>query len=56
MRFYFGENGWPASKLGGPPRSDEEKNTLIDSLQVHIEINRGAGAVEMFHECRCFFM
>ncbi|CAM9902292.1 unnamed protein product [Laminaria digitata] len=33
MRYYFGENGWPASKLGGPPETDDEKTLLIDSLQ-----------------------
>lgn len=34
MRFYFGENGWPKSKLGAAPETDEEKELLIDSLQV----------------------
>ena len=34
MRYYFGENGWPQSKLGGPPQTDDEKTLLIDSLQV----------------------
>lgn len=34
MRFYFGENGWPKSKLGAAPETDEEKDLLIDSLQV----------------------
>lgn len=33
MRFYFGENGWPASKLGPPPTSDAEKDDLVDALQ-----------------------
>ncbi|CAM9905890.1 unnamed protein product [Pylaiella littoralis] len=33
MRYYFGENGWPKSKLGAPPETDEEKELLIDSLQ-----------------------
>lgn len=33
MRFYFGENGWPTSKLGASPDTDEEKDLLIDSLQ-----------------------
>eukprot|EP00904_Undaria_pinnatifida_P009252 jgi/Undpi1/5457/HiC_scaffold_2.g00736.m1 len=33
MRYYFGENGWPQSKLGGPPQTDDEKTLLIDSLQ-----------------------
>ena len=34
MRFYFGENGWPKSKLGAAPETDEEKELLVDSLQV----------------------
>ena len=34
MRYYFGENGWPKSKLGGSPETDSEKDQLIDSLQV----------------------
>lgn len=34
MRYYFGENGWPKSKLGAPPETDQEKDLLIDSLQV----------------------
>lgn len=34
MRFYFAENGWPKSKLGAVPETDEEKDLLIDSLQV----------------------
>ncbi|CAM9944253.1 unnamed protein product [Ectocarpus sp. 8 AP-2014] len=33
MRYYFGENGWPKSKLGAPPETDQEKDLLIDSLQ-----------------------
>ncbi|CAM9123475.1 unnamed protein product [Ascophyllum nodosum] len=33
MRYYFGENGWPKSKLGGSPETDSEKDQLIDSLQ-----------------------
>ncbi|CAM9472489.1 unnamed protein product [Ectocarpus sp. 12 AP-2014] len=33
MRYYFGENGWPRSKLGPPPETDQEKDLLIDSLQ-----------------------
>lgn len=37
MRYYFGENGWPKSKLGGPPQTDDEKTVLIDSLQVRSE-------------------
>lgn len=39
MRYYFGENGWPKSKLGGPPETDDEKNLLIDSLQVRKELS-----------------
>lgn len=34
MRFYFGENGWPKSTLGAAPETDEEKELLVDSLQV----------------------
>lgn len=34
MRYYFGENGWPSSKLGAPPGSDTEKDALVDALQV----------------------
>jgi len=34
MRYYFGENGWPKSKLGGPPETDADKDQLIDMLQV----------------------
>ncbi|CAM9767441.1 unnamed protein product, partial [Chrysoparadoxa australica] len=33
MRFHFGENGWPSSKLGPAPTSDDEQERLIDSLQ-----------------------
>lgn len=34
MRFYFDEHGWPTSKLGASPETEEEKELLIDSLQV----------------------
>lgn len=34
MRYYFGENGWPASKLGVPPEAEADRAALIDSLQV----------------------
>lgn len=39
MRYYFGENGWPKSKLGGAPQTDGEKELLIDSLQVRRDRN-----------------
>lgn len=35
MRYYFGVNGWPKSKLGAPPETDSAREVLIDSLQVH---------------------
>jgi len=34
MRYYFDKNGWPTSKLGAAPETDEEKELLVDSLQV----------------------
>lgn len=34
MRYYFGENGWPKSKLGDPPKTEQEEELLINSLQV----------------------
>lgn len=35
MRYYFGENGWPASTLGPAPAADDvaSKDLLIDALQ-----------------------
>jgi hypothetical protein len=33
MRYYFGEYGWPTSKMGPPPASDQSKDELIDALQ-----------------------
>ncbi|CAM9182052.1 unnamed protein product [Scytosiphon promiscuus] len=33
MRYYFGENGWPKSKLGDPPKTEQEQELLINSLQ-----------------------
>lgn len=33
MRWYFNKYGWPDSKLGPQPASDEEKERLIDTLQ-----------------------
>ncbi|PNT68324.1 haloacid dehalogenase-like hydrolase domain-containing protein At4g39970 isoform X4 [Brachypodium distachyon] len=34
MRWYFGENGWPSSKLfETPPSSDSDKEKLVDIIQ-----------------------
>jgi len=33
MRYHFRQNGWPASKLGPPPKTREEQEELIDALQ-----------------------
>lgn len=33
MRHHFNTNGWPSSKLGPAPTTDEEKTKLIDALQ-----------------------
>lgn len=45
MRYYFGENGWPKSKLGGPPETDADKDQLIDLLQVE-SFNRCADSIQ----------
>ncbi|KAJ8619121.1 hypothetical protein MRB53_015307 [Persea americana] len=35
MRWYFGENGWPSSKVfGTPPAADADREKLIDTIQV----------------------
>lgn len=49
MRYYFGEYGWPSSKMGGPPQTDAEKENLVDSLQVGLS---NAISVVCDHECR----
>ncbi|XXG61192.1 hypothetical protein AAC387_Pa04g2907 [Persea americana] len=34
MRWYFGENGWPSSKVfGTPPAADADREKLIDTIQ-----------------------
>jgi len=33
MKYYFGEYGWPESKLGSSPTTEEEKTALVDKLQ-----------------------
>ncbi|CAM9378794.1 unnamed protein product [Discosporangium mesarthrocarpum] len=33
MRYYFGANGWPSSKLGSPPGTESDQTALIDALQ-----------------------
>eukprot|EP00899_Mesostigma_viride_P025500 jgi/Mesvir1/6134/Mv00838-RA.1 len=33
MRYHFNNNGWPATKAGPPPTTEEEKTALIDKLQ-----------------------
>mmetsp|Transcript_36209 Transcript_36209/g.88063 ORF Transcript_36209/g.88063 Transcript_36209/m.88063 type:complete len:336 (-) Transcript_36209:283-1290(-) len=34
MKWHFNnKSGWPASKMGGVPTSDEDKDALVDSLQ-----------------------
>lgn len=32
-RYHFNKYGWPSSKMGGVPSSDEDKNELVDMLQ-----------------------
>lgn len=39
MRYYFGEYGWPKSKLGPVPDSDEAKVALVDALQDRKTVN-----------------
>ncbi|XP_024316586.1 haloacid dehalogenase-like hydrolase domain-containing protein At4g39970 isoform X2 [Brachypodium distachyon] len=40
MRWYFGENGWPSSKLfETPPSSDSDKEKLVDIIQVYLFIS-----------------
>ena len=34
MKWHFNRNGWPASKAGPPPATEEAKNKLVDDLQV----------------------
>lgn len=33
MRYHFGENGWPTTKLGPPPETKEAQETLLNTLQ-----------------------
>lgn len=33
MRYHFGKTGWPSSKLGPPPETQEAQEALIDKLQ-----------------------
>lgn len=33
MRYYFGENGWPTSKLGAPPTTDAAKEAMLNTVQ-----------------------
>ncbi|EKX53524.1 hypothetical protein GUITHDRAFT_84455 [Guillardia theta CCMP2712] len=33
MKWHFNNNGWPTSKLGGVPSSEDDQNRLIDELQ-----------------------
>ena len=33
MRYYFGENGWPKSKLGDPPTEKEAQEAMLNTLQ-----------------------
>lgn len=33
MSYYFGEYGWPQSKLGAPPTSDAAKEGMLNTLQ-----------------------
>ncbi|PNW73203.1 hypothetical protein CHLRE_14g623000v5 [Chlamydomonas reinhardtii] len=33
MKWHFNRNGWPASKAGPPPATEEAKNKLVDDLQ-----------------------
>ncbi|KAG2424274.1 hypothetical protein HXX76_014652 [Chlamydomonas incerta] len=33
MKWHFNRNGWPATKYGPPPASEEAKNKLVDELQ-----------------------
>ena len=34
MRHHFGRLGWPSSKLGAAPSTAEQRDLLIDALQV----------------------
>uniref|UniRef100_A0A804QQY5 Uncharacterized protein n=1 Tax=Zea mays TaxID=4577 RepID=A0A804QQY5_MAIZE len=35
MRWYFGENGWPSSKIfETPPSTDSDKEKLVDIVQI----------------------
>lgn len=33
MHFHFGREGWPASKLGPPPETEDAQAALIDTMQ-----------------------
>ena len=33
MRFYFGENGWPTSKLGPAPDKQDAREAMLNTLQ-----------------------
>lgn len=45
MRYHFSRNGWPASKLGSPPTTEDEQEALIDALQARkTEVYEGYAA------------
>ena len=36
MKYHFNKNGWPSSPMmfdGSPPRTDAEKDAMVDALQ-----------------------
>jgi hypothetical protein len=49
MRYYFGEHGWPTSKLGPAPSEQDAREAMLNTLQdrktdIYKEMIRGGTA------------
>lgn len=49
MRYYFGERGWPTSKLGPTPAEQDAREAMLNTLQdrktdIYKEMIRGGTA------------